>query len=337
MSGVDAGSPDLGVDKVGSSSSDACKQNFEPLNITQQPAQLLVLLDRSTSMQKTFDGTTREAAVQDALIAVIKRYQSRVKFGFMHFPADTTDPPCQAGSCCSGSVSNPPTISNLDAMTSSVQCLDWHGAGCQLTNPDSPSYAALDKVREYYRWKDSFSSDDRYVLLVTSSEPSCAADSSNLCDDAISSASDLSNSNVHIVVLTLDYQPDPSSCLYQISQLGSSALPLNIARSISARNVSDLASSLDIFVAAVERSACTMTTSPPIPRQATISISIDTGNEIAQVDGEGQDGWYIVNFNRNKIRFSGSACEEFLNSQVTSPDASYSCCDGPYACSPWRP
>jgi hypothetical protein len=286
----------------------------------------MVLLDRSASMQTSFDSGTRESAAQNALISVIQTYQTRVQFGFEQFPANKSESQCQAGTCCAGSVSVDPAFSNLVLMSNNILGNDPRGAS--WPSQDSPSHKALAVVQDYISANFYFSTDapaGQYVLLVTASEPSCTAETPDACcTSARKAASALGNSGVRIVVLSLGYQPDQKSCLYQISQTGS-LYPVNSS--------DDLTTALTNFVSAVARTSCTLNTSSPPPSQAQLSISIGF-NRIQQTDGNNQDGWYFANPDRTSITFSGSACDSYVNSQDSLNIGYYACsaCGGSGTC-----
>jgi hypothetical protein len=306
-----------------------------------QAAQLLVLLDRSESMQTTFDGTTRELAAQNALITTITKYQSEVLFGFEQFPTSADSTQCQPGTCCAGTccaepVYSIPTGSNIGAMTDRIQCAGSHGAGCLVPSLDSPSHKALAAALDYFNSpkSKSYPGQDRYVLLVTSSDPSCAAESHDVCPTALRVVSELiNNADVRIVVLSVGYAPDQGSCLYRISQTGSSwTTGLNIQPLYTANSRYDLAHALDEFVSAVAQSVCTVSTSP-IPDGAQLNVSLDSTN-FHPTDGNNQDGWSYADGAHTSIKWSGSACSDYMRSTTKNLVVSYPCsyCDGPFAC-----
>jgi hypothetical protein len=330
----DAGPSDLAAAIMDSSWSpgDAyCGVSYRSLYYQPQKPQVMVLLDRSVSMQASFGSGTRESAAQNALINVIQTYQTRVQFGFEQFPADKMESQCQSGNCCAGSVSLKPVLSNLTAMSNSILDNDQRGAGWPST--DSPSHKALAVVRDYIKY--DYTTDDQYVLLVTSSEPSCAAETPDTCcTSARNAASDLGISGVRIVVLSLGYQPDQKSCLYKISLTGSSLqLPTNTKALYPVNNSDDLTTALTNFVLAVAKTACTLSTSTPPPSQAQLSVSMGM-NPIQQTDGNDQDGWYFANPDRTSITFSGSACDSYVNSQDPLYIGYYACsaCGGLGTC-----
>ena len=313
-------------------------KNTSRLNYELQPDEIFILLDRSLSMQMYFGGSTREAVSQTALAYAVWQYQARIKFGFEEFPADTLEYPCSAGTCCAAPIASGsgPSLNNYTGMSYDLQCGDSHGSGCPATGTSSPSYAALAQVRQYYKTKDKQSSpaNNRYVLLVTSTEPSCAAESHDICSLARSAASDLGDAGVKIVVLSVDYQPDPNSCLSQISLKGSTLqLPTNTKALYPVYNASELSDALTEFFSAVAKTSCTMVSreAPRTPDPAQLTVSV--GNHLIQpIDGNSKDGWSFGDPNGTSITFSGSACDDWVNiySQYQRPTVVYS--DGPNGC-----
>jgi hypothetical protein len=292
-----------------------------------QPAQLWILLDRSSSMDAVFADTTRQAAVQAALKTTISKYEGSVSFGFEQFPASVNDPAadCLANKCCAGSLLLP-TRSNWYDIKPDIQCDGWQNSSCDLPSPDSPSYAALAQVDDYYNKPTRMKpSSDGYILLVTSSDPSCAADTSNLCDQALSSAEDLVNNlDVRIVVIDVGSPPPgPDSCLDKISTIGSglTSPPLPTGQSLYAvSSVADLTSAVDDVAFAIAQEACTVDlTNISIPSDhSQVVVSFDNGNiPVQPPDPSNPDGngWSISSDN-TRITFSGSNCTQIVDGHV---------------------
>ena len=302
-------------------------------------AQLVVLLDRSNSMQSSFAGTTRQDAAESALVNVVATYQSRVKFGFEQFPPDGSDrafTDCPRNTCCAGSVGVDPQPNAYKRMSGAINCGEGQNLACPAPTYDSASYAALAQVRDYFKSKNSFTDDDRYVLLVTASEPSCSAQSNSddACKDALSAASDLGGLGALVVVVSVGYQPTPDSCLYRISQTGSSLLPpANTSTLYAPSNLYGLNTALTEFVSAVAETGCTLDSyDPPPPAEAELKIYI--GNNQNPIPQDGQNGWSYANPDRTSITLSGAACDQFVMAQTNQISASYSCstCGGSKAC-----
>ena len=318
--------------------SDASCVGATPIKYLPQSAQVLILFDRSASMQSTFGGTSTSRAelAQTALAAAVTTYTSRIKFGFEDFPSDAMRSPCPQGTCCANPVSVGPAPYNASHVNNSLQCGDPHGSGCQVTSTDSPSNAALARAKDYYSTLSPPTTDNLYVLLVTSSEPSCAADSHDACSSALAAASDLGKLNVRIIVLSVDYQPKRSSCLSQIPLNGSLQLPPNVQSVYPTNNPYDLSSALTDLFNAIARDACILSSSSVVPPNKDLTVSI--GQD--QVDPNDQTGWQCANSNCTKITLAGSACDEWVSKTwISDLDVGYACswCGGPTPCSAWGP
>jgi hypothetical protein len=333
-------STDVSKDGAGLGVEAYCGLTKKSIDFVPGSPQIIIVLDRSSSMQSYFGGTTKKMTAQSALVKAVSKYQARIQFGFEQFPSNPSDPQCQPGGCCAGPVDPPPGPNNLPLMTSGIQCSDLAGSSCPSAGSDSPSYLALAAVRDYYkaRYQNEPADEDRYVLLVTSSEPSCASESHDVCASARSAASDLGRlgpPGVRIIVLSLGYVPDQGSCLFKISQTSSSLLkPDNTSYLYTPYSVDDLAYDLDRFFLAVARASCTLTsqTLPPSHAQVTVSIGQD---QIQQTDGSSPGGWVYSSPDHTSITLLGQDCDNWVQSQATTPDVGYSCspCGGPNACS----
>ena len=319
----------------------SCGQKYTQMHYLPRAAEVLILLDRSADMQSAFGNptTTKESAAEIALVNAVSTYQWKIPFGFEQFPTEPAEYQCPQGTCCAEPVSVDPQLGNASYMSTSIQCTDAHTAGCPATSTDSPSYAALAKARDYINNRtkyDPTNDDDLYVLLLTSSEPSCAAESHDVCASARNAASALGTNKVRIVVLSLGYQPDPSSCLSQISQKGSLDLPYGIQTLYSVKDSNDLANTINgLFLAIAKKTSCTMN-STIVPANQALTVYI--GQELVpQTDGHNQDGWSYADPTHTSITFSGKFCNDWVNSTGQEPTVGYYCslCPGPNACNAW--
>jgi len=305
------GSADAIVPKDAAPDSDAtCNQSSTPLPFKPQTPQLLILLDRSSDMQSSFDGTTREAAVQDALVGAIKTFQGKIKLGFEQFPVDPAVSPCAPNSCCADKVVDP-ALNNATTMEIDIGCTDPNNTSCSVASTDSPSYAALEQARDYYKAEPA-TTDEQDILLVTSSEPSCAGAADNPCSSALSAANDLGNLSVRIFVLSVDYQPPPWSCLSQFPRGGSSP---HDSLMYTANDSSSLGTKLNTIFSKVAQAACTLNlSSVDVPPQAGLQVSMGK-DSVPQLGWTGGQDGYWANNNNTSITLSGSACNDYLISQ----------------------
>ena len=212
---------------------------------------------------------------------------------------------------------------------------------CPAASDDSASYAALEQVRDYCNKYPSY--DDRYVLLVTASEPSCSAlaNSKDACSRALSAASYLGNgtSKIRVVVLSVGYQPDSGSCLVGISQTGSFlSMPANANTLYAPSSVYALNDDVNGLFAAVAETSCTFDSMDVPPSGAQLVVSMGPNTTVPQVDSTDKDGWSFANPSHTSITLSGSWCDQYVNSMYTSISVAYTCstCGGSNACPNWQ-
>jgi hypothetical protein len=298
-----------------------CDPWYESLNYTTRTAQLMILLDRSLAMQASFGGTTIARAAQDALLSAVQKYQGNIEFGFVQFPAassDKTYADCARGFCCAGSVAVYPQTDDYSLMSGAIQCTGPFP--CPPPTEESHASAALAVVRDTFSKFSSSRNDPRYVLLVTASEPSCAnPDGGDACYSALNVASDLGDMKVGLAVLAVDFQPGPNSCLAKLS-----------SQSYTPTSVGALNGNVDDFVSSVARSACTLDLegAPPSQIQPTVSLGM------SPVEEDKQNGWSFANYARTSITLSGRACDDFLRPSSGPLYVGYFCstCGGSNSC-----
>jgi len=319
---------------------DPCGQRNKSARFNPQWQELMIVLDRSSTMQAGFSGSSsRQTAVQNALNDTIGVFQGRVRFGLELFPGDANGKPggCSHNSCCAGEPSVYPVSYAQNAIGGYLLCSDQQG--CESGAADSPSHRALEQVRDYYNRTRPGSGDtiqqSAYVLLITASEPSCNSDPGGTDSCAARTpATNLVNLDIPVVVMTVGYDPrsNPSSCLVQISSLGSSSsMPENTPKLNTPSSYNNLRDTLFGLFRAVARRTCTFNTNDVIPEFATPAVMM--GSTTVQKDDS--DGWSYDGTNRSQIKLSGWACDQYLYSpQVATITVSYTCstCDGPDAC-----
>jgi hypothetical protein len=282
----------------------------------QPAAQVLIELDRSTAMQATFSNYTRIAAVQSALTEKVANYQKSVQFGYEEFPSTEGGPPGgQCSGCCAGLVSIQPTLNDWGWMNIGINCLDTH-SNCKGASPDSPSHSALQVASDFFNnmFRMRQSDADQYVLLFTSSEPSCSGqEAASVCQSARNAISGLANNRVQVYVFSVGYAPDKAGCLSDLTKAGSTTTLVTV------NDFADLSSRLDGILHTAAASACTMTLDGPPPGS---KLDIYLGPTLVP-----SDGWTYTPGARNAITLNGTYCNQYLaptmNDKVV---ASYSTC-----------
>jgi len=312
-----------------------CKSTFYTLKYSPRVPELMILLDRSATMQAPLvpGSASRASLVEAALLNIIPSFHNKVKFGLIPFPPDSTDPnyaECEWDSCCVGEVFNP-VIYAYPAIIGPLQCGELPGSLCPSAGYQSASSAALAAARNSFKYPPW--SDTSYVLLVTASEPNCAPafDNRDPCVSAKSAASDLANLRVPVIVLSVGNTLGSKSCLAAISKYGMAYAPSKTSYDPS--TAKELSNAVYDIVSNVARASCTLETNDIPPNNATPSVYL--GKRL--VPPSEQDGWSFGDPSRSTIVLSDSWCDLYLAStQITYLPAGVTCslCAGPDAC-PW--
>lgn len=311
----------------------SCSEIRKPAGFYPQWQEIIIVLDRSSSMQAGFSGSSsRQVAVQSALYDAIGAVQNRVRFGLELFPGDSNggNGGCYHNTCCAGELAVPPMAYAQSSIGTYLLCSEQ--TGCDAEASDSPAHKALEQVQKFisYRshWPDP-SLQSSSVLLITAVEPSCGSEAGNseACP-AKTFGAQLANYDVPIVILTVGYDPrsSPTSCLVQLSKAGNPGPDrLNTPSSYSA-----LKDTLSSLFKSAARKSCTFTTYDIIPDFATLTVSLGS----TPIAKDGPDGWSYDGPDKSRIKLSDKACDQFVNSQTRTLTVSYPCstCDGPNAC-----
>ena len=188
-------------------------------NVEQQTPQVIIALDRSSSMFKTY-GTatvTRLQILQQTLRTLLKTYGESVHFGYVDFPVKV----CPTGCCASQII--PPNPQTLTAIEKRWGC-ELQPVTCGQTTDDSPAGQALREARWLYEDEETWPAS-RHVLLLTDGEPMCKANMAhNDCSMAVNEIGRLSGSHkVTSRVYGLSEELRGSACLDMMATLGGAA------------------------------------------------------------------------------------------------------------------
>jgi hypothetical protein len=309
--------------------------DIQSVDARPRTAQVLVLLDYSTAMREPFESTTRLGMAQSAIVGAVHRYGRLVKFGLEQFPAAQDDQlafyQCRY-QCCAGSVHIPPDLGNESQLVSQIQCNSTFSCP-PPSSTDSPSHSALDTATQYFNsqnfdYLQSF--DDRYVWLVTASEPSCAAEGKKVCNLATYAANGL-HSAAAASILTIGWVPDATRSCWPLicSALQPQKYKLPTGDCLNSfMTVEALNAYVQSFASTLARRACTMYLEFPVYDpgvRSTVTLKIDD-QEVARHDASNPNGWDFEDPQR--IELFGADCDSIVQSDESKPlsiDLSYPC------------
>jgi hypothetical protein len=257
---------------------------------------VIVSVDRSSDMQTWFGTGTRLDVIQQQVQALVSKYRV-VKFGYQEFPSSTGM--CSNGQgCCAGDIALP-SYNSLRAIRGIIHACDSGGAACNQAQ--RPIANALSKCFDAY--KNLYSPGDsghRYVILLTSGDPSCMSDpmsTSTPCDDSVAQVTKLSNTFTNTAVFGVG-DGSESPCLDKLALYGG-------INSHIVKNPGDLSSALDNMVDTIAAEACKIDirSAPPDPR--TVQLLFDS----IPVPNDPLDGWTFDQGTTVTLTVHGTYCQ----------------------------
>jgi hypothetical protein len=284
---------------------------LQSVPITMRTPDVIISVDRSSSMQSWFGGTSsRLQVIHQEVSALVQKYKL-VKFGYEEFPALMGT--CGNGQgCCSGDVALP-NFHNGMVIQKVLNACDNGGAGCD--QQQRPIADALSKCSDAF---DSlFSPGDtghRYVLLITGGDPTCqgAGSTSTPCDDANTQVVKMSNHFINTGVFSVGDNTTASPCLNQLALYG--GIPVTVPASgdlplyYVIKTPNDLSAQLDPVVETIADEACTIDVTSPPADPTKVQLLFDG----VPVPNDGVDGWSFDADTNVTLTVHGSYCAKLI-------------------------
>lgn len=284
---------------------------------------VLVLLDRSSTMSVALGSGSRYQAVVGVLTDLVTAYQAHVRFGYMEMPG-RSGCETQVPACCVSPPSVPVALGNASAMISAFnQSAPLSGA--------TPTAAALFVAGRYYVSNKDYVTN-RYVLLATDGVPSCTSlgaltrggsDSSAACTDAKAQVEALGSVGVKVLVLSVGpdsaADEEDSDCLEALAKAGGAAPPRGKHSYYTTEDPAQLQEALEQIFGVVAEPSCLLSI-PEVDREAPVRVLLD-GQEIPY---DAVDGWGWSD--SSTVQVTGAYCKQIQQFQVKSFEASYYGC-----------
>ena len=290
----------------------------QPLKVLSNTVEMIVALDRSTSMQQqAFASTTRLQAAQQAIVAATIAHPG-IQFGLELFPSSTG---CNGASCCAGSVSVQPAPNQSTSIATQMACGSGD-AGCSTAGDDSPSPSALHQCRTYFVNEGSQGGrSSQFVLLITDQDPTCAADflgDGSPCDVGNNEANKLGarNVGVQMFVVALNSDAQSTDCLAKMAAANASSFGGN-SQFVAVADQQALHDALEANMIAAEANLCRFSLVPQPDNSSQVVVMVK--NTPVQFDPTGQQGgWRYSDNSSSEIVLSGSACSQLTSGQGDS-------------------
>lgn len=305
---------------------------------------MLILFDRSGSMQSSFGEGSRYQALAALLTSIVQRYSIRVRFGFQEMPSKGGSDSQTAPGCAT----SPPSIeignNNTQAIVSAI-------AAATPVEGNTPTAAALQAAHDYFD-QIEYVTSNRFVLLATDGVPNCTLvgglssadvfDQSGIrvagaCFDAIEQVSALVASGVRVIVLgvgsdLVDDIGGRTRCLDALARAGGLSIAPGSPGFYSANDPLQLQNAIEKIFGALDLSApsCLVTYPDTVKNDATIEVFLD-GYPIPrltkQTSNESDDGWELcLNADKqNMICITGAYCDWIQHFQVNQVEVRFDC------------
>ena len=301
---------DTGECEIGS----GCGQTqFE---LTELPPNMMILLDRSASMDGDAEGDTRWNVAKSAIETVTVSFDDAIRFGLATYSA------CMAGGCSAGTIVMPIAANNaveingflattVDERSSDGQEATEDGKVrylCDTGDPETTTGPSLVALVGEPSLLDA--SRTNAVVLLTDGEESeeCAED----CDGPCGARMLLAQSPpVKTYVIGLGVNPD---AIAEIATAG------DTDQAIGANNLAELSSAFDQIAAAVASCDYTLGDAPP----NTAELYVFFNDDPQAVASDGMHGWSYEPA-AQRLRFHGDACDQIQSGAVDDIDVVYGC------------
>lgn len=337
--------PDAGMDAGTDAGADAFVCSPDPLELDRRGAQILFVVDRSNSMNRTIDDRvpmspadeTRWELLAEALDAVFAEADpERLEVGAKFFPQDDIPPmnatPLQACTVTDG-LDLPPAPNNFERLLRFFTD----------TGPDggTPTAAGLQEARDYFARRPELNIP-RFVVLATDGGPNCNPDPDpgppmctctgmpvqcnplpppmggvgefapfNCLDegptlDVIEELFLMLGIPVYVIGIDDPTRPDLGDVLDRMAVAGGRPRDEDAGRRFySVRNVDDLRGAFETVTEAITN--CVFEVDPPPPADATVTVTVD--GIVVPRDRTRAEGWDFTTGDRTELTLFGGACE----------------------------
>ena len=297
------------------------------VHLDPRQADVLILFDRSGSMDTAFGSGTRYEAVAGLLTDLVQTYAGHVRFGYQEMPGRQGCEVQLVGGCCA----SPPLVGVTAGSALSVSAAI---ASARPMDGNTPTAASLQAALDYYNTlADGI--DNRFVLLATDGAPNCTLSgavsngdaSGEACTDALATVNALVALGVRVIVLGVGpaVTADPSgggACLDALAHAGGAAASPGSPGFFAADDPQHLQMAIEQIFGGITRPSCSVHFVDKVDDTTTIEVFLD-GKRIPQ---SSSDGWQVDSPTHPRgVIITGAYCDQVQTFQVTVIEARFRC------------
>jgi hypothetical protein len=267
------------------------------------PPNVLIVLDRSDSMNEDIGGGTKWEIALAAVTTLLASHGADIRFGLMLYPG--TNQSCSAGMRCRDGLIE---IAPADGTSAMIDAFLGGAGTCMF---GTPTAEALEQVVPYPGLEDTTRAN--YVLLIT--------DGQSTCEDPIPVAATLAAETppVRTFVVGFGSGVDPTE-LDGLAMAGGTARAGGPPFYFQADDAASLASALDTIAGSVL--SCTYSLSS-VPEDVSM-LYVYTDRTEVERDTAHTTGW-DYDPSTNTITFYGATCDALLAGTVSNVVVTYGC------------
>jgi von Willebrand factor type A domain len=294
----------------------------QSFDLQRKPAEILIVLDRSASMEDPPDGQPSGSASKWSLVvpgvnAVVTATDSAVSWGLKVFPEG------EGSECVAGSVTNmvPVAIAaaNAKAVTDAVTATTPKGNG-------TPTGAAINAAVTYL--KTLTDPNPKFILLATDGDPSCSAsgkDSTGARTYAVQAVTDAATAGFKTFVVGIaTTKASATQALNDMAVAGQMARadsnPL-ATKYYLASTKDELVTSLQTITGQVASCTFDLKAKPPDP----YNIAVHVNGMRAPNDMTKANGWDYTGSDQMHIQVYGSWCDQIKAANANTVNFVFGC------------
>ncbi|MBN1611084.1 MAG: VWA domain-containing protein [Polyangiaceae bacterium] len=296
-------------------------QQFE---LETQPSEVLLLLDRSTSMSRSLAGSavTRWEAIVPTVASVVEATSSSIWWGLKTFPEGIDLGMCDPASIVP-TIHVPIAEDNAAAVVAAIDASGPDGGG-------TPTGDTVGFALDYLMEREAISSNPKYILLATDGEPTCPQGGDRGAGAVSTVALDLALEQISAAL----------TAGYPTFVLGVDTTSANTIENLNAMAVAGgrpqvggtesfyLASTQAEIEAALqaiagEIASCVFDLEPPPPVPDNIAVDF-SGSRVEQ-DPTRTDGWDYTADDYTQLEVFGSWCERIQSEAMNRVNITYGC------------
>jgi len=304
----------------------AANCGLQTFAVARRPADVLLVLDRSGSMQETPDGDDDDDVTRPskwdltvpALNQVIRETDAGVSWGMKLFPEGQDNDECSAATL-SDTIHVPIAAANGSAVIGAIAATTPDGDG---TPTGDAIHAAIDYLSALA------TPDHKYIVLATDGEPSCSPSGEGQDDArpyAVDAVRQAFAAGFPVFVVGVATTKDSATeALDDMAVAGgaprSDPNPLG-NRYYLANSQSELVSALRAITGEIASCVFPLTTPPPVPN----NIGVKVDGTLLLRDPSRTDGWEYTSAALSEVEVHGPACDRIQSAASTDVQVIYAC------------